>query len=576
MNFKFWNKRGKPKVKIGSDEEGLKSQRKSALLSRKMVFDIEDDKRFTIDSSEFSRHDFEMLRLRAPELEKLKKKGEKHLQHFHELQHDFYQMLYKGQPRIREASELYRDFVLHRQLVQWMEPMEELKQLHSSTTRNKLASVVATKKLNDIIEQLPKSAKKAVNDAQQKSDDLRGAMRRLNAFRRLWQQAKDAGDQDMMDKLKEMGEELSQIVQESKEVADAAVNKAQEKLKEHEDAIKDQMRDNLQGAASDCKDTNDSLSAMGCGKGRGHSRQVNEEKMIELATQIQEQPDLKKIAKIAGRMQHILDEAKRNRVKHTGGEIVDTELAGDISRMTGSEISRMAHPLLKKELFARLYDHRVSCWTKESPETLGKGPMICAVDSSGSMSGAPIYWAKAVACMMYREAKNRNQPFTMMHYSSSDHGWSSEDDNDEGWKQKAIDSNDGIWKRTFKSSADDADFLDFATFFESGGTDYGLAFAGIQSCFKESKKMQKADVIFISDECFPVEDIMPQVEAFRKTIDGVHGKVLGVSVADGWDNEGAVTAFNHFCDAAWHLDIANLKDEAPVIEQMFIDNFGVI
>ena len=385
MQLKFWSKWGQPKQLTGKTANAgktIKRERENAVLRRATIFDIADDKRFVVDSNEFSRHDFEMLRLRIPELDKLRKQGTKKLKHFHELQIDFYEMMYRGHPRVKPAEEVYKDFKPHKMLIEYCEGMEELKSLHSQTTRNKLTSLIATKKLNKILDDLPPDTRAKINAAQQQQDHLRDAQRRLESLRRMWQEASDAGDQEMMDQLKEMGEELAAIVADSKEEADQAVEDAIESMQDYEDEIKDALREGLGDAQKDAQDTQNDLKNMGCGRGRGNARHINEEKMIELADKIATQPELKEIAKISGRMSHILDRAKKDRIKHVGGEIVDTELAGDISRLTGSEISRMAHPLLKKELFSRIYDHRAECWTKESPEVLGKGPIVCCIGNA--------------------------------------------------------------------------------------------------------------------------------------------------------------------------------------------------
>ena len=179
--------------------------------------------------------------------------------------------------------------------------------------------------------------------------------------------------------------------------------------------------------------------------------------------------------------------------------------------------------------------------------------------------------------MLYRECKNRNQPFVMIHFSSAGSHWYSDWNQDNSMSQalqNAIDEEDGIKFKRFESAGDDAEFLDFATYFEGGGTDYVLAFAGIQQQFEKEQKLDRADVVFISDEVFPVDDdtCKPHIEKFRKTLDAVHGKCLGESIGNGKSGR---SAFDEFCDAAWSLNISKVdQQEIPIIEEMFIDNFG--
>ena len=517
-------------------------------------FDVRDDKRYTIDSSEYSRQDFKFLELRVPELTRLGNEGAQKIRHFRELQVDGFEWFYRGAPRQKQGGEFYADFEPHSAILSMMGGTSEFRSLKGKTIRNKLTSLIATKKLNDIIYSLPVDMVNWISRAQNSGEEARNASKRLKTFRRMWKEADEAGNEEKKKQLEEMGKELAEIEEDAKEEAENFSDKAMESMAANEEAVKDALRDGLSDASETAASVEATMDSFSFGRGAGKTRKLNEEKMIEMAEAIQTDSELNRIAELAGRIKQIVTRTSQNKDRTDYGEVVDTELGGDVSRMTGPELAMLADEDFGLDLVRRLYDEQVVVWSKESRETLGRGPIVCAVDCSGSMGGERIYWAKAIACAMYQICKDRKQPFKMIQYSSS------------------------IYSRTFSHTGDDdAEFMTMLQHFEGGGTYYDYAWAEIIKTFADEKEMHKADVIFISDECFPVGQYLNEVKQFNNALKDASAQCFGISVGMGtyYNDDDTLSAFKHFCHSAWKVKMTNtgsIGGDEECISELFVDN----
>lgn len=545
--FSFFGKGGVAKKATPRMQEYQKA--------RAARFDLRDDKRYTIDSTEHGRQDFKFLELRVPELTRLGQAGCKILPHFRELQVDGFEWFYRGAPRQKPSSEYYSDFDPHNAILSLMGGMSEYRSLKGKTIRNKLTSLIATKKLNEVIDNLPKEVTQTIHDAQKTGEEARQAAKRLGTFRRMWKEADEAGNEEKKKQLEDMGKELSEIEEESREEAEANAEAAMQAIADNEDAVKDALRTGLAEAGKTASETEATMDSFSFGRGSGKVRRLNEERMIEMAEKVGSDEELQGIAKLAGRIKQIIKKKSQTRDRTDYGEVIETELGGDVSRLTGPELAMMADEDLGLDLVRRLYDEQATVWSKESQESLGRGPIICAVDCSGSMGGERIYWAKAIACALYKICKDRKQPFKMIQYSSQ------------------------IYSRTFSASGEnDEQFFEMLQHFEGGGTYYDIAWAEIIKTFDEEQDMTKADVIFISDECFPVHNFPNKLEQFNTALTNEKAQCFGISVAGGghWDSDSSVTsAFGHFCHSAWALDpyrAGQDNNDASCIEELFVGN----
>jgi uncharacterized protein with von Willebrand factor type A (vWA) domain len=381
--------------------------------------------------------------------------------------------------------------------------------------------------------------------------------------------------------LERRGQECSERVEKLSAQVSEATQELNDAFDQNEDEVRAAVRHACAEGVDEAEEMQEAVEAFGCGSGPGGNEKVSFEDQMEIARMMRGNEELRQIAEMAGRIERIIKNTKQDVVASMGGgSIVDVELTGDLSKLLPSEMMRMAHPTTKRELMLRLAEKKALGWKKERKDKVGKGPIICCVDSSGSMStGAysshyvqshtrtdqwgyeqivdghyryrstpetAIVWAKAVALSLYRECADRGVPFIYVHFSSGGR----------------------VDVRRFDAKpGEELEFMRFSQIFHAGGTDYRLALNACLEQFEEDG-MEKSDVVFISDGEYPRDEEMGR--EFKAKMDELGGKTLGVQIG-GYESE---RPFGDFADASWMLSMNNLRDngnDVPVLKEMFTD-----
>lgn len=108
-------------------------------------------------------------------------------------------------------------------------------------------------------------------------------------------------------------------------------------------------------------------------------------------------PSLRRISELAGRFRRVARSRQRQKVSHGLDDVVGVEPGGDAGRLLPSELARLAAPELERDTRRRIAERQALCREHHASEPIGKGPILCVVDESGSMEGAKAHTAKALA-----------------------------------------------------------------------------------------------------------------------------------------------------------------------------------
>lgn len=133
-----------------------------------------------------------------------------------------------------------------------------------------------------------------------------------------------------------------------------------------------------------------------------------------LAARLRASYRLRQIAKLAGRFRRIASSKRRMRVRHGADEIVDVEQGADLGRLLPLELAMLVHPATKLMAMRNLLERSSMQYRLEGAETLGKGPVVVAIDKSGSMDGERDIWATAVALALLDVAQMERRPFALL------------------------------------------------------------------------------------------------------------------------------------------------------------------
>jgi len=138
-----------------------------------------------------------------------------------------------------------------------------------------------------------------------------------------------------------------------------------------------------------------------------------------LAARLRDSPRLREIAKLAGRFKRIAGGKRRSKVKHGADELMDVEVGAEVSRLLPLELALLVHPSTKLLAMRNLLERNSLQYRLEGTEVLGKGPLVVALDRSGSMEGARDVWSSAVALALLSVAQIERRPFALLGFDAS-------------------------------------------------------------------------------------------------------------------------------------------------------------
>lgn len=133
---------------------------------------------------------------------------------------------------------------------------------------------------------------------------------------------------------------------------------------------------------------------------------------------------LRRLMAMAGRMRRLCQALQRTKTHHGRDDMVGVELGGDVSRLLPSELAALTSGNADLELLAldRVARRQALCRQYRGLETLGRGPIVVAVDESGSMSGEPIIAAKGMALALTWLAKQQRRWIALVGYAGGTEG----------------------------------------------------------------------------------------------------------------------------------------------------------
>lgn len=278
---------------------------------------------------------------------------------------------------------------------------------------------------------------------------------------------------------------------------------------------------------------------------------------MKLAERLVKDRSLREILRRAGRLARIQDRKRlERRDPNARSEVVDVERGGDLGRAMPAQLARLKHPVLRRLALKDIAERSLLQYRLEGTEKLGRGPMVVLLDCSGSMSGDPHNWARAVgiACIGVGAKDKRpvtvidfdTRPLAVRHLDAKGRAMSIPVDHR---------GNGGSPTKLGNGAVADA-ALDVASFGVHGGTDFGpvlrLAIDGLPSGIAD----ERADLVFVTDgQAGCDEDTMRRLVEFKKK--GL--RVFGLAL-----NGGSVSgAMREICDKVVDLDriAAGARDE---------------
>lgn len=247
------------------------------------------------------------------------------------------------------------------------------------------------------------------------------------------------------------------------------------------------VRSALRGAAMRAQETisefDDAMMTLGAGEGAGVISRVNAPP-TQVRSALMKNQKLRRILKRAGRMKNAAIQKQRTKARPGCEELCDIKPGNELNRLLPSELVNLATPETEVLLYRKLIESAALTYELRGKEQKSEGPIIIAVDESGSMSGQPDEWAKSVAMALMEIAARQNRAFAYVHFDS---------------RVSRVDQVPNPRSMSL------AQLEELASYFTGGGTYIGVALAHVATMMEEAAKARldkpwkRADVILVTD-----------------------------------------------------------------------------
>lgn len=199
----------------------------------------------------------------------------------------------------------------------------------------------------------------------------------------------------------------------------------------------------------------------------------------QLRNELLKNAKLRRVAALAGRMKVTAAYKQRTKARVGQEEICDVGQGDNVNRLLPSELGLLADPTTEAVLYRKINEQAALQYDMRGREKKSEGPIILLVDESGSMSGAPDEWSKAVLFGFLEIAARQNRPCYLVHF--------------DGRVTRTDEFLDGR-KLDLKTIAD------CVSYFTGGGTCIGAALQQAADIMQANTgPWKRADVILITD-----------------------------------------------------------------------------
>jgi len=291
-------------------------------------------------------------------------------------------------------------------------------------------------------------------------------------------------------------------------------------------------------AAEEVGELEDCVEAMGMGEGKAGT--ICSATIAQMFQRVRGNPTLKKICELAGKFRHHAQSKQRKKTVHGMDDIVGVEIGGDLGKALPYELAKLAIPEFELDTLRRIVERQLLQRQYQSLEPVAKGPIILAIDESGSMEGNKVCTAKAIGLALAWIARQQNRWCGLIAYSGSCH---------DGPNQRLLSLPPNHW--------DEEKLMDWLCAFIGDGSSIDVPVREMPRMYKELKApVGETDVIFITDaECHIPDDMQTTFNEWKKEV-----KARLITLVIGCEDGGS---------------LANISDELHCVGTLSLDEKGV-
>jgi uncharacterized protein with von Willebrand factor type A (vWA) domain len=385
---------------------------------------------------------------------------------FPELAQDLFYSLYKYSPQLTPPDRMDREYLMNREMVEKAMGTQNWAQLRSYSKLNDASAAIAAATLSENILKENADKFKQLHDQQQKA----------------------AANKDQ---LKQLAEELQKLKAQPQSSAvqrmeNQLTQKAQQKLAQQQ-TLQTQMQATaagigitkpMQTTAEEIKTQEDLFHGYGGDETGGSVQKVNIQDRLKFGQLFIGNPRFQKLVRMLGKYHRMAEKKQREKTRHANETIDDVKQSRDLTHMVASEGLLLTDPDLETVFDKKFADAGLLTYELTGQIEKGKGPIVCALDISGSMTGDKDLTAKAIALAMVHIAHKQHRAAYIMLFDVP-----------------------VVYEAEFP--AKDPEFWDklmkMVSVFTGGGTSYNPVVKRAMAIFTTEKLYTKADFLIITD-----------------------------------------------------------------------------
>jgi len=464
---------------------------------------------------------------------------------------DLFWSFHKRSPRIAPLAPLSPAHEINREIIEQIFSTTEWREMRESgTVGDSLSSAMATIGCAaSAVAALDKETIRYLNQLHELASEVEQLFARAEALDEL---AALSPDEERSEQLERDAAQARDDAAKKEKRAERLNRKLEESSEERGQKVRRAVRRGLAEAMAEVEQANDAIKAFGGGydtgfgteNGGGGRNSLSTKEKLVIARQVGRSPKLQQIAAVCGRFTRMALQQQKACVKHPPDEITSIATGNEIERLLPSEIALLADADLEDLFYLRFTERGLTQYDLIGHEPEGQGPIIIAIDESGSMTTdyggmTGEVWSKAVMLALLSIARLQKRDLAVIHFSGPD---------------------DLRLDLFPKGEATPAEVIACASFFFNGGTVFEPWMKKALELVDESR-FEKADVICVSDG---ISDVSPEAEAEwtkRRSERGM--RAYGVLIGS---NQGEAL-LGEISDVIFRLD--NLRSDLPALEVIF-------
>lgn len=439
----------------------------------------------TVKQDAFDIATFGELKEKAEQIQEKEKSGQELLKTFPPLMQDIFGSLYKYKPELREQREVKSSHRINHSLIEKAMATDQWGQLRNYTRLDDVNSAMATITMaNSLIETIKTEMKEEAEMANlcaAAEDAANAAQGKAQSLADIAAQAQGA----QKTKFNKQANAAAKNAAQAQQIFQNIQNQMNQALPGMQQKLRQAMRSAEQKAVNEVKETSELLESWGTEPGQ--LQQLPAEKRLELAGKLSKSAKMKKLARMVGRFRRLALHAQKTKIKHGLDEVFDLENGSDLNRIVPSELGLLKNPITKREFGRKFTEGKLLQYKLRGMERAGKGPIVCCIDSSGSMNGDKELWSKAVALGLLEIAQMQHRNYAAIQFGS---------------KGQPLDIT--IIEKGERNIIEKV--LHIAEYFLGGGTDFEDPLDKAMEII-HNVEFKKADIVFVTDgECDVDED----------------------------------------------------------------------